>query len=158
MKKKILLRSLLGAPVGVTISSIISIVISLCAGHGEYVAAPSDLIVWCGGNETVAVIVQAVCSMIIGALFSGASVVWEIENWSLTKQTLIHFAVFISFIPISYVLNWMPHDLIGALCYTASFIFTYVIIWVSTYFPIKAKIKKMNKQLRELQQEDNEKK
>jgi len=154
MKKKILFRSLFGAPVGVTISLIITIIISLCIGGGEYLPAPQDLIAWCG-NEITAVIVQIICSMLIGAVSSGASVIWEIEKWSITKQTLIHFAVFVvTFIPLSYVLNWMPHNLYGALCYAAMFIGLYVLIWVSIYFPIKAKIKKMNRQLREIQQED----
>ncbi len=154
MKKKIILRSLLGAPIGVTISAIIAIIISLCLGHGEYVPAAQELIDWCG-NEITAVIVQTVCSMLIGAIYSGASVIWEVEKWSLTKQTLIHFAIFvISFVPVSYVLYWMPHNLYGALGYAAGFIIMYVLIWVANYFPIKAKIKKMNKQLQEIQQED----
>ncbi len=154
MKKKILLRSILGAPIGATISSIIAIIISLCIGHGEYISVTQELIDWCG-SETTAVIVQTLCSMFIGAVCSVSSVIWEIENWSLTKQTLIHFAIFIIlFIPMSYILNWMPHNLYGALCYFASFIFMYILIWVSTYFSIKAKINKMNKQLQELQQED----
>ncbi len=154
MKKKILFRSLLGVPVGVTISLIVTIVISLCSGHGEYFPAANDLIAWCG-SEVAAVIVQMICSMFIGAVFAGASVIWEIEKWSWTRQTLIHFAVFVvSFAPISYVLNWMPHNLYGALSFSAAFIMMYVLIWVSMYFSIKAKIKKMNRQLQEIQQED----
>ncbi len=154
MKKKILLRSLLGAPIGVTISLTITIIISLCSGGGEYFPAVQELIDWCG-NEITAVILQTVCSMLIGAVYGGASVIWEIEKWSLTKQTLIHFAVFVlSFAPVSYLLNWMPHSLYGALCYAATFLILYVLIWVSIYFPMKAKIKKMNRQLREIQQAD----
>lgn len=154
MKKKILLRSLLGAPIGVTISLIITIIISLCSGHGEYFPTPQALIDWCG-NETTAVIVQMICSLVFGAICSGSSVIWDMEKWSLTKQILIHFAVIvISGIPISYVLNWMPHNLYGALSYVATFIIVYILIGVSIYFSIKAKIKKMNKQLQEIQQDD----
>ncbi len=154
MKKKILFRSLLGAPIGVTISLIITVVISFWSENGEYFPAPTDLITWCGG-ETTAVIVQMLCSMIIGAVCAGASVIWEVEKWSLTKQTLIHFAVFVVvFLPLSYVLNWMPHRVSGALIYVATFIFTYVLIWVSQYFSMRAKIKKMNKQLQEMQHAD----
>ncbi len=154
MKKKILFRILLGAPIGVTISLIITIIISICLGKGEYYSAAPELIDWCG-NEITAVIVQMICSMFIGAVYSGASVIWEIENWSLTKQTLIHFAVFvISFAPISFVLYWMPHNIFGALSYATSFILMYIFIWVSMYFSIKSKINKMNSQLKEIQQEN----
>lgn len=153
MKKKILFRSLLGAPIGVTITLIITIIFSLCLGHGKYFPAPQELIDWCG-NEITAVIVQMICSLVFGAVCGGSSVIWDLEKWSLTKQTLIHFVVIsISGFPISYALNWMPHHINGALGFVATFIFVYIIMWVSIYFSIKAKIKKMNKQLQELQQE-----
>ncbi len=153
MKKKILFRSLLGAPIGITISLIITIIISLSSGKGEYYSAVPEFIDLCG-NEITAVIVQMICSMFIGAVYSGASVIWEIEKWSLTKQTLIHFIVFIiSFAPISYVLYWMPHNILGALSYATSFILMYIFIWVSMYFSIKSKINKMNSQLKEIQQD-----
>lgn len=93
MKKKILFRSFFGAPIGVTISLIITVIFSLCTGQGEYYPAPHELVDWCGGNETTAVIVQMICSMIVGAVCGGASVIWEIEKWNLLKQTLINFAV-----------------------------------------------------------------
>lgn len=155
MKKKILFRTLMGAPIGVLVSLIITIIFSLCMGHGEYFPAPHELIVWCGGNETTAVIVQMICSLLVGAIGGGSSVIWEIEKWSLLKQTLVHFAVIaVPYYGISYVMNWLPHYLYGALGYSGSFILVYVVMWCSIYFSIRAKIKKMNKQLQEMQQQD----
>lgn len=154
MKKKILFRSLLGAPIGVTISLIIAIILSLCMGKGGYFSAPHELVVWCG-NEITAVIVQMLCSLFIGALCGGSSVIWEIEEWSLLKQTLVHFAVIaVPFFGVSYVLNWMPHYLYAALGYCGWFVLIYVIMWCSIYFSIRAKIKKMNKHLQEMQNEN----
>lgn len=155
MKKKILVRSLLGAPIGVTVSMIITIIFSLAMGHGEYFPAPHDLTDWCG-SEMTAVLVQLPCSLVMGAIGGGSSVIWEVEKWSLLKQTLIHFAVIaIPFFGISYVMNWMPHYIYGALGYLASFIAAYIIMWVSIYLSIKFKIKKMNEHLREMQQSEN---
>lgn len=156
MKKKLLFRSLLGAPIGVSVSLIITIIISLCTGHGEYYPAPHALMDWCG-SEVAAVIVQLICSLAVGAIGGGSSVIWDMEKWSLTKQTLIHFAVLvIGFVPVSYVLNWMPHYLYGALGYIGAFIAVYLIMWLSIYFSVKAKIKKMNKRLQEMQQKEGE--
>ena len=127
MKKKILVRSLLGAPIGVTISLIITIIFSLCLGHGEYFPAPHELIAWCAGNETTAVIVQFICSLIVGVICGSSSVVWEIEKWSLLKQTLVHFAIIaIPFFGIGYIMNWMPHYIFGALGYIGGFIAVYI--------------------------------
>lgn len=152
MKKKILFRSFFGAPIGVTISLIITVIFSLCTGHGEYYPAPHELVDWCGGNETTAVIVQMICSMIVGAVCSGASVIWEIEKWNLLKQTLINFAVIaVPFFGLGYIMNWMPHHIYGALGYVGGFAGGYVVMWCAIYFSIKAKLKKMNKQLQEIQ-------
>ena len=155
MKKKILFRGLMGAPMGVVISLIITIIFSLSMGHGEYFPAPHELIDWCGGNETTAVIVQMICSLFIGAVGGGSSVIWEVEKWSLLKQTLVHLAVIaVPFFGISYVMNWLPHYLYGALGFIGAFIAWYVIMWCVIYFSIRAKIKKMNRQLQEMQQEE----
>lgn len=155
MKKKILLRSLLGAPIGVTVSLIITIIFSLSLGHGEYFPAPHELIDWCGGNATAGVIVQMICSLFVGAVCGGSSVIWEIEKWSLLKQTLVHFAVIaVPFFGIGYVINWMPHHIYGALGYIGGFVGGYLIMWLSIYFSVKAKINKMNKQLQTMQQDD----
>lgn len=155
MKKKILFRSLMGAPIGVLVSLIITIIFSLCMGRGEYFPAPHELIDWFDGNETTAVIVQLICSLLIGAIGGGSSVIWEIEGWSLLKQTLIHLAViFVAFFGIGYVMNWMPHYLYGALGYIGGFIAVYMVMWCSMFFSMRAKIKKMNKQLQEIQQQD----
>lgn len=157
MKKKLLFRSLIGAPIGVLISLIITIIFSLCLGHGEYFPAPHELIDWCGGNETTAVIVQMICSLLVGAVCAGASVIWEIEKWGLLKQTLINFAVIaVPFFGLGYVMNWMPHHIYGALGYVGGFVGGYIVMWCSIYFSIKAKIKKMNKQLQEMHQDDTQ--
>lgn len=149
MKKKILFRSLLGAPIGVTVSLIITIIFSLCMAHGGYFPAPHALIKWCG-NEITAVIVQMLCSLLVGAIGGGSSVIWEIEKWSLVKQTLVHLTIIaVPFFGLGYVLNWLPHYLYGALGYIGGFLSVYVIMWCSIYFSIKAKIKKLNNRLQE---------
>lgn len=150
MKKDLLIRSLIGAPVGVIVSMIVTIIISICTGHGEYYAVPHELVDLCG-SEIVAVIIQFICSLLIGAIGGGSSIIWSMEKWSLLKQTLVHMAVLvIPYLPISYLLNWMPHYLYGALGFSAAFIVVYIVIWLSIYLSIKTKIKKMNQQLKEM--------
>ncbi|MDE6656459.1 MAG: DUF3021 domain-containing protein [Anaeroplasmataceae bacterium] len=154
MKKKLLFSALFGAPIGVTISLIITIIFSLCMGHGEYYPAPHELIDWCD-NAVTAVIVQMFCSLFIGAVSASSFLIWKIEKWSLLKQTLVHFAVLaVPYFGIGYILNWLPHHLYGALGYVGGFALVYVIMWLSIYFSIKLKINKMNKQLQDMQQED----
>lgn len=149
MKKKILLRCLLGAPIGLTVSTVVTIIISLCTGHGSYYPAPHELMELCG-SEIAAVLIQTACSFLYGAAFGGASVIWDIESWSLLKQTVVHFAIIcVASFPIAFFMYWIPHFFWGAFLYIGIFIVVYVIIWLSIYLSIKAKIKKINAGLSE---------
>lgn len=155
MKKKILFRCLWGAPLGVTVSVMITIVFSLCIGQGKYISAPSELIAFCG-SEITAVLVQMLCSLFVGAACGGLTLIWEMEKWSLLKQTLIHFVAFAVLIfGFGYIMNWLPHDLYGALGFIGGFNLGYIILWCTIYLSIRAKIAKMNKRLQEMQEDEN---
>ena len=129
MKKKVILRCLIGAPIGLSISFMITLIISVIINKGEYYPVVPQLTALCG-NELNAVIIQAVCSLIYGAAFGGASAIWEVESWSLLKQTVIHCLVIsVSMLPAGYI---------------AIFFFIYFFIWFSQYFAMKKKIQAIN--------------
>ena len=115
MKKKVILRSLIGAPIGLSISFIITLIISVIINKGEYYPVVPQLTALCG-NELNAVVIQTICSLLYGASFGGASVIWEIENWSLLKQTVIHCLV-ISRLYRHLLLYLFLHLVRSVLCY-----------------------------------------
>lgn len=149
MKKKVILRGLIGVPVGIAIGFIIVVGVSIGIGDGAYHPAMPELIE-AMGNELNAVILQAVLTGVIGAGFAMASVVWEMDSWSLAKQTGIYFAISSAvFLPIAYAANWMQHSVGGVLTYVAIFIGIFIVIWVSQYFVWKSRVKKMNDRVRQ---------
>ena len=144
MKKKVILRSLIGAPIGLSISFIITLIISVIINKGEYYPVVPQLTALCG-NELNAVVIQTICSLIYGAAFGGASVIWETDNWSLLKQTVLHFLVItISLFPIAYFMYWMPHSFLGIVGYIAIFFLIYFSIWIAQYFAMKKRIQAFN--------------
>ena len=149
MKKKIILRCLLGAPIGLFICHIIMLNFSVFVNlftvkKGEYLSVSPNLTTLCG-NELNAVIIQTICSLIIGAVFGGASMIWESEKWSLLKQTVLHFLVIsVSTLPIAYCMYWIPHTLRGIVLYIGIFFFIYFFIWLGRYFAMKKKIQAIN--------------
>lgn len=144
MKKNMILRGLLGFPLGIAIGFIITIMISICVGNGLFYPVTLELIETMG-NELNAVILQTMLCGILGAGFAMASVIWDIDSWSLVKQSGIYFAIVCAVMfPIAYVTNWMKHDVVGILSYVGIFITIFVIIWLSQYFAWKRKIRKMN--------------
>lgn len=146
MKKKILRRCLAGMPVGVMISVVITIIISLAIGDGKYYMVHPDLVTDCG-TEIAAVIIQTLCSMLYGAAFAGASVVWD-TDWSLTKMTAVHFLICsAATFPTAYLMRWMEHSVGGVLLYFVQFVVIYVIIWIISYMATKRKIEAFNKKI-----------
>ncbi|WP_407384599.1 DUF3021 domain-containing protein [Ruminococcus sp.] len=148
MKKKVMLRCLIGAPIGLSISFMITLLISIIINKGEYYPVVPQLTALCG-NELNAVILQTICSLIYGAAFGGASVIWEQENWSLLKQTVLHCLVIsVSSFPIAYFMYWMPHSALGIAGYIALFFIIYFFIWFGWYFAMKKRIRELNERIK----------
>ena len=144
MKKKIFLRSISGFPLGLAIGYSISIIISLIWAKSYYSPCVPELINMMG-NEIRAVLLQAFLCGILGMGFAASSVIWEIENWGLIKQTGIYFLIVsVIMMPIAYVTYWMENSLKGILSYFGIFAFIFAVVWVIQYIRAKHNVKKMN--------------
>lgn len=147
MKKQAVMRGLLGFPLGIAIGYIITIAISCCFAGGYYSPCVPSLIAVVG-SEINAVILQMLLSGLLGASFAACSVIWEMENWSIVKQSLIYFIITgCTMLPVAYFANWMEHSLAGFLYYFAVFAGIFVIVWISQYITYKIKLKKINEKL-----------
>ena len=144
MKNRIIKLALIGFPVGIVISFVITLIISACIGDGFYYPVTPEFI-GLMGNELNAVILQTVLCGIIGSGFAMASVIWDIDSWSLAKQSAIYFLIAcIIMFPIAYITNWMKHSIAGVLSYVGIFVVIFVIAWLVQYLSWKRKIKRMN--------------
>ena len=144
MKKKILMRGLFGLPTGIAIGFVITLIISICIGNGSFYPVTPELID-AAGNELNAVILQTVLCAIMGAGFAAASIIWELDSWSLAKQSGIYFMIIsVIMLPIAYFTTWMKHTALGVLSYVAIFVAIFVVVWLSQYLLWKRKIKQMN--------------
>lgn len=149
MKKKLALRCLLGAPIGLAIGTVITILISLSAGDGRYYPVVPELIADCG-TEIRAVVLQTVCLFLYGAAWAGASLIWEQDRWSLLRQTLTHLLVCsAATFPAAYFMRWMRHSTGGVLLYFGIFFAIYLLVWLSQYAAIKKRIGQLNRRVRE---------
>ena len=144
MKKKMIRRGLFGVPVGIALGFVITLIISACIGNGSFYPVAPELIDTMG-NELNAVLLQTVLCAVLGAGFAAASVIWEIDSWSIAKQSGIYFLIIsVMMLPIAYVTNWMKHTVLGVLSYAGIFVAIFVVVWLSQYLLWKRKIRKMN--------------
>ena len=147
MKKKVLFRSLFGLLSGVALGQLIAIVISAVKGDGSFHAVIPELVNDFGGEQS-AVIVQTILLGVVGAVVGAASVIWELDRWSLTKQTGAHFCLFaIPFTLVAYALYWVPRSVGGVVAWVCVLVVIYAVIWCGAYFSTKRKIQKINDQL-----------
>lgn len=149
MKKQIIYRALLGGPLGVLISLLITIGISYGIGDGNYYPVVPALIGACG-NTINAVTVQVAASLLYGAVWGGASVIWETERWSLLRQTVTHLCIVsAATFPVAYFMRWMEHSAKGILLYATLFIGIYAFIWIVLVISIRHKLARINKKMRD---------
>ena len=147
MKKKIILRSLSGIPLGLAIGYLITIMISLIWADGCYTPCVPEL-AEIMGSEINAVLLQTLLCGILGMGFGGCSVIWEIEDWGIVKQTGIYFLIVsLIMMPIAYVTYWMEHNLSGILSYFGIFVLIFALVWVIQYGRAKHNVKKLNEKM-----------
>lgn len=148
MKKKIILRGAFGIPTGITIGYLITIFTSLIWAEGYYSPCVPDLILIMG-NEINAVILQTILCALLGVVYAASSVIWEMEYWSIAKQTSIYFLIssFVM-IPTAWILFWMEHTVTGFLSYVGIFVTIFISIWLTQYLISMRDVKKINRKIK----------
>ncbi|WP_416337715.1 DUF3021 domain-containing protein [Faecalicoccus pleomorphus] len=94
---------------------------------------------------------QTLLSAFLGAAFSLASLIWNIESWSLLKQSFIHFlCLSITIFPIAWLMHWMSHTIFGILIYIVLFFLIYLFIWLIMYQIQKREVQRINQHLKKI--------
>jgi hypothetical protein len=141
--KKAVIRGLIGIPVGVFINVTIMLIISLSLGKTvNYESAITD-------SPLSSFLFNYIISMIVGFTFAFGSAIFEVDKWSITKQTFLHFILTTCvFIPSAIIGGWTQPDIVSILIYIVVFVILYVLIWLIQYYYWKKRIKKINEKLK----------
>lgn len=147
MLKHTSIRAMHGFAYGVLLGQIVLILISIGEGDGKfYCVVPTILAL--SGSELSAVILQTFFTGLIGAVFAAATIIFELESWSLLKQFTIHFLITsIVWVPIAYFF-WMPDNGFGIMICLGSFAITYMINWIVQYAASKKDVDEINRKIR----------
>ena len=153
MKKKLIVRGFFGLPFGIALGQVIAVIISICKGDGRLHPVSPEL-VNALGSELNAVMLQTALCGAMGAGFAMASVIWEIDTWSLAAQSGVYFAVACAIMfPISYFAGWIPRTAGGILSYVGAFAAFFAFTWLTQYFVWKKRVRRMNESLQDGQPE-----
>lgn len=121
-------------------------------GFGPIIAGIVLFIIdMCGVDVTLSganLLLVIISTYILAFVQAGASVLNQIEHWPITKSLFFHFITIYLAYSLCYILNsWIPFEPNVLLIFTAIFIVTYFIIWITVYLIVKHTSKKLNKQL-----------
>ena len=147
MKKEFARRVFVGLLGGIVISYLITIGISIAIGDGSYYPCVPSLIERFD-NEVTAIIMQTVLSAVLGAGFAGSSIIWEMDEWSLLKQTSIYFGIVsVLMMTIAYICEWMEHSVKGILSYFGIFVAIFIAVWIVQYLIWKVRVSRIKEKI-----------
>ena len=132
--KSLFLGILFGIAIGVFINQLGYLIYAI---NAEVVQMTSD-----------AVVSQFIISALVGFYCTVVSVVFDVEEWSLLRQTITHFILMLPFFPVAIYAGWMPEGLVERVIFVLLFIIVYIVIWLSFKNYWKKKVKEINEELR----------
>ncbi len=95
------------------------------------------------------ILLAIVSTYLLAFVQAGASIFNQIENWPLPKSLALHFTTLYLAYSITYIVNsWIPFEPMVLVIFTAIFIVSYAIIWLSVYLAVKSTEKRLNRNLK----------
>ena len=111
-----------------------------------YWACPSA---FAGEAGPGALIAHFLSSGLYGAVGVGATVMYDIERWSITRATLTHLCVTLGGLyALGLAQGWLALTVFGFLVPTLGFIAAYALIWLVQWLSLRGKVRKMNRNLK----------
>ena len=147
MFRKVIKRGLLGFMVGVFIGQTMLIINSLIAGNGVFYAI-NPFLIDREGPQLSLVIIQYFLTGVIGFTFSACSFIFQQDNWSILKQTLIHFCTtFTVMFSCGFICHWFEWNAKSILIWIAFYVAYYILFWLGFTIYYKITLKKLNDSL-----------
>lgn len=92
--------------------------------------------------------VYILTSGLMGAVNTGATVIYAVERWGLLRTTLTHFCICMASIcAVGFSVGWLSLDSAATWVTLAACIVVYIFIWAVMYMRHKREIRRMNEAL-----------
>ncbi len=141
-------KYILSASLGVSIGTIISIIISSIFGQGTYL--PLNPLSTMGAyyvehfNQPTVMLICVLTWASIGILFQLADKIFE-QDWSLLRMTATHFCITaLGFTPLGILAGWFPLNLGSLLLFWLIFVLLYALLFFLNYRKMERYIKDIN--------------
>lgn len=147
--KKTIKNSIYGMQTGIVLGLFISLVFNYLYGSTHYYPSSPQFSEHFT-NSLNAVLVSIILWATIGLLFSLGAIIFEVENWSLLKRTIINFFIYyLGFTPLAILAGWFPLNIYYLISFTITFILIYIIMWLVNVAISRHQINEINKRIKE---------
>ena len=146
MKRTLINRALIGFALGFIAGVLITpIVMSIVMGDGKLYMCTTGFSEFIG-NPVLSFILHALVCGLYGAVGFASSCIYEIENWSILKVTIVHFLLILfCFYSSTFFLRIISPTNVKALIISfAISVVMYVIVWIIIYMSYKSDVETIN--------------
>ncbi|MFY9130618.1 MAG: DUF3021 domain-containing protein [Saccharofermentanales bacterium] len=142
MKKRLLIRSLIGLVAGAMMAHLFTLLSNQLTKGVWLLCMP-------GLTEEIgfvgAVILQTVLGALFGAVAFGGICFFDIECWSLLRSSAVHcVTILVSYLTVGLILRWFSPHIIPILIMMAIIVLVYALILLFMYLGWKREMRKMN--------------
>ncbi len=143
MTKELKTQMLILGLIGYALGMMIGVFIAIFAGNDAWNLAHKGYF-----------IANMIGSGLLGAVNMAGTIVYQIEDWGLTKATIVHYCQALgAFLIADFALGWFP---MRYMIYVfAAFTVAYFIIWLIMFLRWKVEIKHMNNELMQILGKNN---
>lgn len=133
-----------GIPLGITIGFVISLFFSSLYQTNNYSpSTPSFMAQF--PSPLTATIVSGLLWALIGVVFSLTSLLFQVDSWSITRQTVSHFLLsYLGFTPLAIICGWFPTSISWLALFTLIYLVIYTIIWFISMAVARAEVRRLN--------------
>lgn len=134
--KQMMLRGLVGIMIGLSIGYTVVFILSL-----------TDKSIVFDGSVLMRNYLYAA---LVGFYMASVTIVFDVEEWSLLKQTVIHGLLNLPYLIVAFMIGWAPTGTFYRVLFVLGYIVVYFIIWLAFKSYWTKKALELNENLKKL--------
>jgi hypothetical protein len=89
-------------------------------------------------------------ALVVGFWMTASTIIFDIDEWSLLKQTTIHSFINLPYLLVAFLLGWIPEGALFASLFILGYFAIYAIIWFLSKQYWMKKAKELNKSINQM--------
>ena len=156
MLKNAIIRGIKSFIYAIAVNVLLALIITSLVNEPGFVPVVPDYAAHFDSNIT-ALLLQFVLVGLTSAAYGAGSVIYELERWSLLRQSVVYFiATTVIWVPVSIFCWGINKYSTAFVSIITSYVSSYVIVWLIQYHLCKKSVSKINQKLIQINEIESE--